>query len=66
MNALTGSLCDVVVEDHEITITKAEVVLLWERAFSSTYPKDMNITKGLEAVMLEYGVHGVMEQLRCE
>ena len=55
-----------VVEDHEITITKAEVVLLWERAFSSTYPKDMNITKGLEAVMLEYGVHGMMEQLRCE
>jgi len=50
-----------VVEDHEVTITKAEIVRLWEKAFGATYPEDMDIMKGLEAVMLELGVQRMLE-----
>jgi len=55
-----------VVEDHEVSITKAEIVFLWERAFGAKYPEDMDIMTGLQAVMMKYGVHRMMEVLRCE
>jgi hypothetical protein len=50
-----------VVEDHEISITRAEIVRLWERAFGATYPEELEIEKGLEAVMMHYGVQRMLE-----
>jgi hypothetical protein len=54
------------IENHEIKITRNEIIRLWERAFKAQFPEALDIRDALRAVMSELSVQEMKRMLEHE